>query len=55
MKPAEPHWKESTEETYYPQKNRLKNLLPRKRSRGARFAATGGLGELDRTLSLSQN
>jgi len=49
------HRKKSTEETHYAQKNRLKTFYRVSDVELARFAAAGGLGELDRTLTLSQN
>ena len=53
--PAERHQKKLTEETGYAQKNRLKTSDRVSDVEVARFAAAGRLGELDRTLTLSQN
>jgi hypothetical protein len=49
------HRKKSTKETYYAQQHRLKAFYRVSNLEVARFAAAGGLGELDRTLTLSQN
>src|SRR5260221_202896 len=49
------HRKKLTEETCYAQKNRLKTFYRVSDVEVACFAAAGGLGKSDRTLTLSQN